>query len=84
MSEEAEEEEETFRLTAVEWLEQQVVDFVITTVYGNLEFLNDWTAAIISQETYTVLNGTTISILWQVFCFAIGLGYTTFNFWYLL
>ena len=79
-----EEEETTTRLTAVEWIESQVVTFIVDNLYGNMAFLGEWTGAIISQETFDTIAGETAAIIWGFFSFAVGAIYTTLNFWYLL
>ena len=86
MSDEVIEEEEEIvpRLTLVEWLEEQVVTFIVENIYGNAEFLGEWTAAIVTQEFFDTIAGETASIIWQIFSFAVGGLYTTLNFWYLL
>ena len=86
MSDEVIEEEEEIvpRLTLVEWFEEQVVTFIVENIYGNAEFLGEWTAAIVTQEFFDTIAGETASIIWQIFSFAVGGLYTTLNFWYLL
>ena len=86
MSDEVIEEEEEIvpRQTLVEWLESQVVTFIVDNIYGNAAFLGEWTGAIISQEFFDTIAGETAATIWQVFSFAVGGLYTTLNFWYLL
>ena len=58
--------------------------FIVDNIYGNMAFLGEWTGAIITEEFFETLAGTTASTIWQVFSFAVGSLYTTLNFWYLL
>ena len=76
--------DEDYRPLLVEWLELQVVNFFVDTVFGSVSFLGTITGTIVSQAIYTSLAGAVADNLWKVFSFAYGMMFTILNYWYLL